>query len=274
MAACSRRSGVTLRRLLVGYAIGLAIGLPLGLLSSRRSSWRTRWACWRSGCRRCRACAGSRSRCSGSARARARCCSSSSWARPGRSSSRQTPARAPSRPSTPGRRGPWAPTGFHQWTRVVVPASLPFLVSGMKQGWAFAWRSLMAAEIYVTILSGFGLGQLLHYGRELNAMEQVIAIMLVIVLIGLAGRQGAVRALGAIPAPPLGHGRKTNIRDKRPRAVACRGSESGAPEYAISVSCHEVRRGRRHRCRAAPNSATMDLTNQRVCKAPISHHST
>jgi NitT/TauT family transport system permease protein len=75
--------------------------------------------------------------------------------------------------------------GLHQWTRVILPASLPFLVSGMKQGWAFAWRSLMAAEIYVTILTGFGLGHLLHYGRELNAMEQVIGVMLVIVLIGL-----------------------------------------------------------------------------------------
>jgi NitT/TauT family transport system permease protein len=75
--------------------------------------------------------------------------------------------------------------GFHQWTRVILPASLPFLVSGMKQGWAFAWRSLMAAEIYVTILTGFGLGHLLHYGRELNAMDQVIGIMLVIVLVGL-----------------------------------------------------------------------------------------
>jgi NitT/TauT family transport system permease protein len=75
--------------------------------------------------------------------------------------------------------------GFHKWTRVILPASLPFLVSGMKQGWAFAWRSLMAAEIYVTILTGFGLGHLLHYGRELNAMEQVIGVMLVIVLIGL-----------------------------------------------------------------------------------------
>ncbi len=70
-------------------------------------------------------------------------------------------------------------------THVVLPASLPFIVSGMKQGWAFAWRSLMAAEIYVTILTGFGLGHLLHYGRELNAMEQVIGIMFVIVLIGL-----------------------------------------------------------------------------------------
>ncbi len=76
--------------------------------------------------------------------------------------------------------------GFHKWTRVILPASLPFLVSGMKQGWAFAWRSLMAAEIYVTILTGFGLGHLLHYGRELNAMDQVIGVMLLIVLIGLA----------------------------------------------------------------------------------------
>ena len=75
--------------------------------------------------------------------------------------------------------------GLHKWTRVILPASLPFLVSGMKQGWAFAWRSLMAAEIYVTILTGFGLGHLLHYGRELNSMDQVIGIMLVIVLIGL-----------------------------------------------------------------------------------------
>jgi NitT/TauT family transport system permease protein len=74
---------------------------------------------------------------------------------------------------------------FYTWTRVILPASLPFIVSGMKQGWAFAWRSLMAAEIYVTILTGFGLGQLLHYGRELNAMDQVIGVMLIIVVIGL-----------------------------------------------------------------------------------------
>ncbi|MBM3858572.1 MAG: ABC transporter permease [Verrucomicrobia bacterium] len=75
--------------------------------------------------------------------------------------------------------------GLHTWIKVIIPASLPFIVSGMKQGWAFAWRSLMAAEIYVTILTGFGLGHLLHYGRELHAMEQVVGIMLVIIMIGL-----------------------------------------------------------------------------------------
>ena len=77
-------------------------------------------------------------------------------------------------------------SGFHLLWRVLLPASLPHLVSGTKQGWAFAWRSLMAAEIYVTVLTGFGLGHLLHYGRELHAMDQVAAVMLIILLIGFA----------------------------------------------------------------------------------------
>jgi NitT/TauT family transport system permease protein len=75
--------------------------------------------------------------------------------------------------------------GLHTLVKVILPASLPYVISGMKQGWAFAWRSLMAAEIYVTIIGGQGLGHLLHYGRELSSMEQVIGVMLIIVLIGL-----------------------------------------------------------------------------------------
>jgi len=81
--------------------------------------------------------------------------------------------------------------------------------------WAFAWRSLMAAEIFVTILTGFGLGQLLHYGRELNAMEQVIGIMIVIVVIGLladkifffTNRKVSAPALGDESGMRLGHKR-------------------------------------------------------------------
>lgn len=75
--------------------------------------------------------------------------------------------------------------GFHLWLKVIFPASMPFIISGMKQGWAFAWRSLMAAEVYITVLTGFGLGNLLHYGRELHAMEAVIGVMLIIMAIGL-----------------------------------------------------------------------------------------
>ena len=75
--------------------------------------------------------------------------------------------------------------GLHTWVHVIIPAALPFIIGGMKQGWAFAWRSLMAAEIYVTVLTGFGLGFLLHYGRELHSMDTVIGIMLIIIVIGL-----------------------------------------------------------------------------------------
>ncbi|MEI8313400.1 MAG: ABC transporter permease, partial [Verrucomicrobiota bacterium] len=48
-----------------------------------------------------------------------------------------------------------------------------------------AWRSLMAAEIFVVILTGFGLGQLLNYGRDLLAMDQVMAVMVVLIVLGL-----------------------------------------------------------------------------------------
>ncbi len=74
---------------------------------------------------------------------------------------------------------------FRTLVYVTLPASAPFVVSGMKQGWAFAWRSLMAAEIYVAVVSGFGIGQYLHYGRELQRMYQVIGIMFIIILVGL-----------------------------------------------------------------------------------------
>ena len=74
---------------------------------------------------------------------------------------------------------------LHTLLFVTLPASAPFVVSGMKQGWAFAWRSLMAAEIYVSVVSGFGIGQYLHYGRELQRMHQVVGVMFIIILVGL-----------------------------------------------------------------------------------------
>lgn len=71
---------------------------------------------------------------------------------------------------------------WHLYTGVILPAALPAIISGMKLGWSFAWRSLMAGELlYVSL----GLGQLLTMGRELNDMSQVIATMAIIVAIGL-----------------------------------------------------------------------------------------
>jgi sulfonate transport system permease protein len=73
--------------------------------------------------------------------------------------------------------------GFRLYRQVILPAALPNILTGMKLGWSFAWRSLMAGELlYVTL----GLGQLLMMGRELNDMSQVIAVMLVIIALGLA----------------------------------------------------------------------------------------
>lgn len=74
-------------------------------------------------------------------------------------------------------------SGFRLYRYVILPAALPNILTGMKLGWSFAWRSLMAGELlYVTL----GLGQLLMMGRELNDMSQVIAVMLVIIALGLA----------------------------------------------------------------------------------------
>lgn len=65
---------------------------------------------------------------------------------------------------------------------VIVPAALPSIIIGMKQGWSFAWRSLMAGEL---LYGSVGLGNLLTVGRELNDMSQVLAVMLIIIAIGL-----------------------------------------------------------------------------------------
>ena len=65
---------------------------------------------------------------------------------------------------------------------VVLPAAFPSILAGLKQGWSFAWRSLMAGEI---LFVSMGLGHLLNMGRELNDMSQVIAVMVVIVAIGV-----------------------------------------------------------------------------------------
>ena len=74
--------------------------------------------------------------------------------------------------------------GARRWRlyiSVILPAALPSIVTGMKLGWSFAWRSLMAGELLYTLP---GLGNLLNLGRELNDMSQVVAVMVVIILIG------------------------------------------------------------------------------------------
>lgn len=69
---------------------------------------------------------------------------------------------------------------------VVIPAALPGYLAGLKQGWAFSWRSLMAAELITfSPRLGLGLGQLLETGRELSDMSLVVASIVVILAVGV-----------------------------------------------------------------------------------------
>src|SRR6266540_1724794 len=67
---------------------------------------------------------------------------------------------------------------------VLLPATVPALAQGLNLGWSFAWRSLMAAAVFVAIPGEFGIGHVLNLGRDLNDMSLVIAIMIVIIVIG------------------------------------------------------------------------------------------
>jgi len=75
--------------------------------------------------------------------------------------------------------------GLDMYRHVIIPAAMPSFVGGLKQGWAFAWRSLLAGELLVTIANKASLGQLLSVNRELSNYDGMIAIMLVILAIGI-----------------------------------------------------------------------------------------
>ncbi|MGY0231648.1 ABC transporter permease [Longispora urticae] len=75
--------------------------------------------------------------------------------------------------------------GIQLYYRVIAPASLPSIVAGLKQGWAFSWRSLMAGELLVVIAGQPSLGANLNFAREFNDAPGLIATMIVILVIGL-----------------------------------------------------------------------------------------
>ncbi len=73
-----------------------------------------------------------------------------------------------------------------QARHVLLPAALPGFLAGLRQGWAFSWRSLMAAELIVTSSKlGFGLGQLMNQGRDLSDAPLLYAGLLLIFVVGV-----------------------------------------------------------------------------------------
>jgi NitT/TauT family transport system permease protein len=76
--------------------------------------------------------------------------------------------------------------GLSAARHILLPAALPGYLAGCKQGWAFSWRSLMAAEIIAAgPLLGFGLGAFLKEGSDFNDMPSVIAAIFLILIVGI-----------------------------------------------------------------------------------------
>jgi NitT/TauT family transport system permease protein len=74
---------------------------------------------------------------------------------------------------------------FEQYRFITLPAALPAYVSGLTQGWAFAWRSLMAGELLVIIAGRPSLGADLEFARQFSQADRLLATMLVVLVIGM-----------------------------------------------------------------------------------------
>lgn len=75
--------------------------------------------------------------------------------------------------------------GLTLYRHVVLPASLPAFVAGLKQGWAFAWRSLMAGELLVNLAGKPSLGADLIFARDMADAPGMMAVMIVILMVGI-----------------------------------------------------------------------------------------
>jgi NitT/TauT family transport system permease protein len=75
--------------------------------------------------------------------------------------------------------------GVALYRYLIVPASLPTFVAGLKQGWAFAWRSLMAGELLVIVANTSSIGVLLSNDQSNLDMAGAISIMIVILVLGI-----------------------------------------------------------------------------------------
>jgi NitT/TauT family transport system permease protein len=76
--------------------------------------------------------------------------------------------------------------GINRYRYIVLPAAMPQYLAGLKQGWAFSWRSLLAGELLVPIGGAASLGSALAYSRNVvNGAPWLIALMIVILVIGM-----------------------------------------------------------------------------------------
>jgi NitT/TauT family transport system permease protein len=75
--------------------------------------------------------------------------------------------------------------GWSKYRYLILPASLPSFVSGLKQGWAFSWRSLMAGELLVIVPGAISIGVRIQNAQDLFDQKLIISYMLVVLLLGI-----------------------------------------------------------------------------------------
>ncbi|GAB1689158.1 ABC transporter permease [Krasilnikovia sp. M28-CT-15] len=75
--------------------------------------------------------------------------------------------------------------GFAKYRHLILPASLPSFISGLKQGWAFSWRSLMAGELLVIVPGALSIGARMQGARDLVNAPLVVAYIIVVLILGI-----------------------------------------------------------------------------------------
>jgi NitT/TauT family transport system permease protein len=80
--------------------------------------------------------------------------------------------------------------GIFLYRRVILPAAMPYVLAGLKQAWAFAWRSLMAGELIVIVAGKPSLGARMQFARDFNDATTMVALLMVLLVIGILVDQG------------------------------------------------------------------------------------
>ncbi|WP_045740018.1 ABC transporter permease [Actinoplanes rectilineatus] len=75
--------------------------------------------------------------------------------------------------------------GVAKYRHLILPAALPSFISGLKQGWAFSWRSLMAGELLLTVPGALSIGVRMQNARDLVDAQAVLSYIIVVLIIGI-----------------------------------------------------------------------------------------
>ena len=152
--------------------------------------------------------------------------------------------------------------------RIVLPAAWPGYLAGLEQGWAFAWRSLMAAElIAVSPALGPGLGQMLDTGRTLGDMALVLGSIAMIMAVGILVERRGVRAAAAAhaaqPRPaPLDPAARRRSMGENAAMASTPFSARGAVDLGALATARQNQQKAAQAMANAPAGVVIDVTTE------------